>query len=92
MPAGQHSEAGCSCLQCLQTWAHLQLWKVHELDWYLMQISLPWWKTDEVGVLNPRGKSTAAGVSGGFPGPAGFEQPSLMQNPSPVGTLGERDS
>ena len=60
VPAGQHSEAGCSCLQCLQTWALLQLGKVHEFDWYLMllqlgkvhvfhwylmQISLPWWKT-----------------------------------------------
>ena len=46
----------------------------------------------EVGGLNPGEKSAAAGVSGGFPSPAGLEQPSSMLNPSPAGPPGERDS
>ena len=41
--------------------------------------------------LAPGGRSTAAGVADGFPGPAGFEQPSLMPNPSSAGPLGKRD-
>ena len=42
-PAGRHSVAGWSCLQCLHMWALLQLGKLQVPDWYLMQISLSWW-------------------------------------------------
>ena len=90
-PAGWHSEARWSCLQCLNMWALLQLGSCRNLTGTWYRSPCPGGRQQAVGSWSPWQWSAAVVVCA-FPSPAGLQQPSSYPDPSPAGPPGERDS